>query len=137
MKGAAYSGVVSAPVVPMLEGAAIDWDCLGEYSAWLVAQRPVGIAVNMDAGEGHSLTRDERRAILETYVASANSSCKVIAGIIASTTVEAVTLGLEAKSIGADAMVLFPALPLFLGDPPPHDLPLRFHQEVADPVACP
>ena len=137
MKGASYSGVVSAPVVPMLEGGAIDWDCLREYSAWLVAQRPVGIAVNMDAGEGHSLSRDERRAILQTYVASANSSCKVIAGIIASTTAEAVDLGLEAKSIGADAMVLFPPLPLFLGDPLPHELPLRFHQDVADRVGLP
>ncbi|MCL6443785.1 MAG: dihydrodipicolinate synthase family protein [Alicyclobacillus sp.] len=130
-------GIIAAPVLPMLEGGEIDWECLPSYIEWLVQQRPTGLAVNMDAGEGHSLSKLERRRVLETYVEHVAGRCKVVAGVIANTVREAVELGLEAKSIGADAMVLFPPLPLFLGALLPDEMPYRFHRDVAEAVDMP
>lgn len=132
-----YQGIIAAPVLPMVEGGEIDWDCIPEYAEWLSRQRPIGIAVNMDAGEGHSLHKAERRRVLETYVKRIAGRCKIIAGIIASTVREAIDLGLEAKQVGADAMVLFPPLPLFLGTPLPDEIPYLFHNEVAKAVGLP
>lgn len=132
-----YKGIIAAPVLPMMEGGEIDWSCIPEYAEWLVGQHPIGLAVNMDAGEGHSLHKTERRQVLETYVNKVAGRCKVIAGIIASTNREAIELGLEAKHAGADAIVLFPPLPLFLGAPLPDEIPYMFHSEVARAVGLP
>jgi len=132
-----YKGIFAAPVLPMLENEEIDWDTLPGYINWLVEQRPTGLAINMDAGEGHSLSKAERRRVLETYVKHVNGRCKILAGIIANTVQEAIDLGLEAKQIGADAIVLFPPLPLFLGSPLPDEIPYTFHAEVAKAVDMP
>jgi 4-hydroxy-tetrahydrodipicolinate synthase len=136
-KTSEYAGIIAAPVTPMKTGGEIDWDCLPGYIDWLVGQGPLGLAVNMDAGEGHSLTVQERRRVLESYVARAKGKAKVVAGVIGNTTDEAIALGCETKAVGADAIVLFPPLPTFLGSPLPDEIPLNFHREVAEAVDLP
>ena len=50
-----FSGIVAAPFLPMLPDESIDWTSLRSYIAWIAAQKPTAIAMNMDASEGLSL----------------------------------------------------------------------------------
>lgn len=86
----ALSGVVAAPLLPMLPDESIDQAALERYLDWIASQRPSAIAVNMDASEGPSLSRDEQLDVLARTVAVVAGRCAVYSGLVASSTADAV-----------------------------------------------
>ena len=65
MAGDPLSGIVSAPMLPFNPDFSIDWKSYRPYIAWIAAQKPTAIAINMDASEGPSLNRDEQLEVLK------------------------------------------------------------------------
>ena len=59
-------GIIPAVVVPMRPDYSIDFDTFERYLDWVVLQGAVGLAVNVDTGEGPYLSVDERVQIIRT-----------------------------------------------------------------------
>lgn len=131
------SGIVSAPVLPMLPDESIDWDSLRKYIGWIAEQRPTAIAMNMDAAEGPSLSREERLRVIEETRRVVDGRCAVFSGLIAGSTREAVEHGRELRDSGAEGLAVFPPFPTFLGNPVPAEMVYRFHAAIAEGVGLP
>jgi dihydrodipicolinate synthase/N-acetylneuraminate lyase len=76
----------------------------------LIAEGIHGIVPNGTVGEGGSLTREERRALLETSVGAAGGRIPVCAGISAPTAEQAAMYARDAESAGADSAMILPPL---------------------------
>ena len=88
-----------------------------------------GFAINVDTGEGPSLTSDERKSLLKTAKDVAGE-LKVIAGIIGGSTENAVIEAKNAISSGADALLIFPNA-VFRGKPQDTNLIYNYHEAIA------
>lgn len=130
------AGIIPATVTPMRDTEQVDLDAIPPYVERLVAAGSIGLAVNVDTGEGPHLTREERRQILETVVATVRGRCRVVAGIGGPSTRDAVANALIAREAGADALLVFP-VPAFLSTPLRTDVVVGYHQAIADAAALP
>ncbi len=124
-------GIIPAVIVPMRQDYSIDLPAFKRYLEWVVRQGPVGLAVNVDTGEGPYLTPDERMEVIRTARGVANGECAVIAGVGGPGTVTAVANARAAKDAGADALLVFPT-PAFLNDPLDVEIPYAYHKAIAD-----
>lgn len=129
-------GIIPAIVTPMTSVGEIDLPALQRYARWLVKQRPVALAVNVDTGEGPHLTADEKRQTLETVVEAVSGMCKVIGGVGGPSTAQGVENARAAKAAGADALLIFP-IAAFLGQPLNPEVPYRYHAAIAEAVDIP
>jgi 4-hydroxy-tetrahydrodipicolinate synthase len=127
-----FQGIVAAPFLPMNEDESIDWKSLQSYYRWIAAQRPTAIAINMDASEGSSLTREEQLDVLRATLEAVDGACPVLSGVMASFTADAVRWGNELKRAGAQGLVVFPPLPVFLGNPLPAEMVVRYHAAIGE-----
>lgn len=130
------TGIVAAPVLPMLPDQSIDWTSLRSYIKWVAQQRPTAIAMNMDASEGPSLDRDEQLEILRVC-REIVGDVTLFSGLIAGSTRSAVSWGKELKAAGAQALAVFPPFPTFLGNPVPAEMIYAYHKAIADGVGLP
>jgi 4-hydroxy-tetrahydrodipicolinate synthase len=124
-------GLIPATVTPMTPRFALDERSLRRYIAWLLEQRPHGVAVNVDTGEGPHLWPRERRRVLEIFAEEINGRIPIVAGLGASFTEQAVGLAREAYEAGANALLVFP-IPAFQGLPLDPDVPYAYHATVAE-----
>src|SRR5437763_4696191 len=105
-------GVTVATVLPFNDDLTIDWDGYArvlDYCAY-----PDGIAavfVNGHAGEGGSLSDEERCAVIERTRAHIGAK-PLLAGILAHSTAEGIRQAKLAGAAGAECAVLFPPLAL-------------------------
>lgn len=124
-------GIIPAVIVPMRADYSIDFAAFERYLKWVVRQAPVGLAVNVDTGEGPYLTADERAEVIRTARRVANGRCKIIAGVGGPATQTAVANARSAREAGADALLIFPT-PAFLNDPLDTSIPYQYHKAIAD-----
>jgi 4-hydroxy-tetrahydrodipicolinate synthase len=130
-------GIVAAPFLPMLPDESIDWTSLRSYIAWIAAQKPTAIAMNMDASEGPALDRDEQLEVLSACRTVIGRRCPLVCGLIAGSTRDAVAWGRTLKDAGAEALAVFPPFPTFLGNPVPSEMIYRYHAAIAEGVDLP
>ncbi len=133
----AVQGIVAAPVLPMLPDYSIDWTSLRSYMRWIAGQKPMAIAMNMDASEGPALERDEQIEVLRVCGEVIAGKVPLVSGLIAGSTQAAVRWGGELKSAGAQALAVFPPFPTFLGNPVPTEMIYAYHKAIADGVGLP
>jgi 4-hydroxy-tetrahydrodipicolinate synthase len=137
MKKPDLRGVTVATVLPFHSDLTIDWDSydrLLEYCA-----RPDDIAavfVNGHAGEGGSLSDEERQAVIER-TRSRIGSKPLLAGIIAHSTAEAIRLAKLAEAAGATCAVLFPPVALGGGASATPRAPVAFVRAVSAAIDIP
>lgn len=131
------SGIVAAPLLPFNPDHSIDWQSFRPYIRWIAAQGPRAIAINMDASEGPSLSRDEQLQVLVTTIEEAGGRCPVFSGLIAGYTDDAIRWGQELKAAGAEGLAVFPPFPTFLGNPVPAEMVYRYHKALADGIGLP
>jgi 4-hydroxy-tetrahydrodipicolinate synthase len=124
-------GIVAAPFLPMLPDQSIDWTSLRSYIAWIAAQKPTAIAMNMDASEGPALEREEQLEILKVSRDAISGRCPLFSGLIAGSTRDAVRWGETLKKGGAEGFAIFPPFPTFLGNPVPAEMIYRYHAAIA------
>ena len=129
-------GIIAATVLPMTKDFGIDEYGLRRYIRWVVEQGVVGVAVNVDTGEGPHLSPAERVRVLEVVAEEVGGEVSIIAGLGASYTSQAVELARQAQSAGADALLVFP-IPAFQGIPLHPEIPYHYHASVAQAVDIP
>jgi len=133
----ALEGIVAAPFLPMNPDFSIDWTSLRSYVGWIAGQRPTAIAMNMDASEGPSLSRDEQLEVVRVCREVIDDACPLFSGLIAGYTADAVAWGNALKDAGAQGLAVFPPFPVFLGNPVPSEMIYAYHKAIADGVGLP
>ncbi len=107
-----WAGVFPATLCPFKEDNTIDEEGLATYMSELASVGGVkGLTCNGHTGEIMSLRPDERAQVTRIVSASvrqAGSKVKVISGVSAGGSLEAIDHALAAKEAGADAILLMP-----------------------------
>jgi dihydrodipicolinate synthase/N-acetylneuraminate lyase len=103
-------GVYAAIVTHFDADLKIDYDAVVAQVNRLLADGVHGIVPNGSVGEGGSLSREERRAVLETVVGAVAGRVPVCAGISATTAEQAAVYARDAVSAGADGAMTLPPL---------------------------
>jgi 4-hydroxy-tetrahydrodipicolinate synthase len=108
-------GSLPASLCPFRADYSVDEEAFAAHVRWLAeASRGGGIVCNGHAGEVASLTRQERKRVVEVAVREAKGKAPVVAGVYTDSPPEAVEFARDAESAGADAILLFPP-PVFGG----------------------
>jgi 4-hydroxy-tetrahydrodipicolinate synthase len=102
-------GVHAAIVTHFDADLNVDHDAVAAEVKWLLSEGVDGIVPNGTVGEGGSLSREERRAVIETVVGAAGGA-PVCAGISAPTAEQAAVYARDAIGAGADRAMLLPPL---------------------------
>jgi dihydrodipicolinate synthase/N-acetylneuraminate lyase len=100
-------GTLAAAVTPLQAGgASLDEDAFGPYADFLVDGGLDGILALGTTGEGILLAPDERRRVVELYVAASQGRLLVAAHCGAQSTRDTVALAAHAAEAGADAVAV-------------------------------
>jgi 4-hydroxy-tetrahydrodipicolinate synthase len=137
MKKLDLRGVTVATVLPFRNDLTIDWDGYARLLDYCAC--PDGIAavfVNGHAGEGGSLSDEERHAVIARTRAHIGAK-PLLAGIIAHSTEEAIRQARLAEAAGAVCAVLFPPAPLGGGASATPRAPVAFVQAVSEAIGIP
>jgi 4-hydroxy-tetrahydrodipicolinate synthase len=129
-------GIIPAVIVPMRRDYSIDFEAFWRYLEWVVSQKPVGLAVNVDTGEGPYLTPQERSDVIRTAREVAAGRCAIVAGVGGPSTIFAADNARAARDAGADAVLVFPTA-AFLNDPLDPRIMVDYHQAIADASGLP
>lgn len=136
MRAEELAGIIPATIVPMRSDFSINFDAYRRYLDWLISLGPVGLAVNVDTGEGPYLTPDERGEVIRATRDVAKGRCRIVAGCGGPATASAVANAREARDAGADALLVFPT-PAFLNDPLDPQIVYDYHKAIADACGLP
>jgi 4-hydroxy-tetrahydrodipicolinate synthase len=131
------SGIISAAIMPFNNDGSIDWKTLERYIPEVAAGGPKGIALNMDASEGYSLSLQEHVDIVKfTSKLLKGSGVTMISGLLTSFNLQASEHAKRLVDAGAEALAIFPPIPIFLGRPT-KEMVLDYHNVVAEAVDVP
>jgi 4-hydroxy-tetrahydrodipicolinate synthase len=130
----ALRGVIPAGFLPMVGDGDIDWVTLADYVEWLADCHPCAVAFNMEASEVAALEVDEQLRVTAAVADRVAGRLPVVSGLVAGSTRRAKELAREQVSAGADALVIFPPLPTFLGQPLSVEMVYAYHSEIAEAV---
>jgi 4-hydroxy-tetrahydrodipicolinate synthase len=129
-------GIIPAIVTPMLDSQQLDLEAIPPYVERLIEAGSIGLAVNVDTGEGPHLTRDERRLVLGRVVESTSGRVRTVAGVGGPSTADGIANALIARDAGADALLVFP-VPAFLSQPLRPDVVVEYHRAIANAAGLP
>jgi 4-hydroxy-tetrahydrodipicolinate synthase len=130
------NGIIPAAIVPMQSDYSLDLEAFERYLAWLVGLGVVGLAVNVDTGEGPYLSAEERSQVIRVARRVAAGRCAVIAGCGGPSTATATANGRAAREAGADALLVFPT-PAFLNEPLDERIMVDYHRSIGEASGLP
>jgi 4-hydroxy-tetrahydrodipicolinate synthase len=131
-----FRGLIAATVTPMNKDLSIDEGSLRRYLRWIADQGVVGLAINVDTGEGPHLFPEERLRVLEIALEEVGGRVTVVAGLAATFTEQATRVAKQTASLGVDAFLVFP-IPAYQGEPLDPQIPAAYHRAVADASGLP
>lgn len=103
------SGVTVATVLPFNSDLSIDWKSYEQLLAYCTKPSDIAaVFVNGHAGEGATLSSQERVEVIKRTRAFVGKNTPLLTGIIPYSTSDAVGQAQEAEQAGADVAVLFP-----------------------------
>lgn len=103
------SGLIPASITPFKPDYSIDEESFKRHLNYLASVEGVsGVCVNGHLGEVISLSREERRRVVEVAAEVLKGRVYVVAGLEAYSTTQAVKLAEDAKDAGADLLLVFP-----------------------------
>jgi 1-pyrroline-4-hydroxy-2-carboxylate deaminase len=103
-------GVHAATVTHFHSDLAVDHDAVSAQVQRLIEGGIHGIVPNGTVGEGGSLSREERREVLETVVEATAGRVPVCAGVSAPSAEQASDYARDARAAGADGVMTLPPL---------------------------
>ena len=103
-------GVYAAIVTHFDADLAVDHDAVAAEVERLIAAGVHGILPNGTVGEGGSLTREERRVVIEMCVEAAGGQVPVCAGVSAAIAEQAAAYAHDARDAGAESVMSLPPL---------------------------
>lgn len=139
--GIELAGLYPAPLIPLDEnGVLLDREFIVHVQR--IARVGVsvgGVVVNGHAGEVTTLSRAERRKVLDLARLASPRGFQVIAGIESLSTELAIEYTQDAKDAGADAALVFPPFDYFprKGMARTVEAPVRFFSDIAENVDLP
>lgn len=105
-----FHGIIPALTTPFGPDGAPDLAALADNVERTVAAGVHGLVGTGTMGEGSSMDREERAAVLATIVAAADGRVPVLAGIAAPTPVVACAYAEDAREAGAAGLMVLPPL---------------------------
>jgi len=112
-----WKGVLPAITTSFDSNLGVDYTLLAEHCRWLLDKGCTGIVALGSLGEGATLTRDEKSAILQTCVEAAKRRAPVVSAISSLSTAEAIDLAHNAHEVGCDGLMVLPPY-VYRGDWP-------------------
>ncbi len=103
-----WKGVIPAVTTPFGIDLSIDLSALGQHCRWLVERGCTGVIVLGSLGEGGTLDRAEKRAVIDTAVHALEGRGPVVAAVASLRTSGAVELAREAEEAGAAGLMVLP-----------------------------
>ena len=104
-----WTGVLPATLCPFHEDDSIDEQGLRDYVSYLASVPGItGLVCNGHTGEVMSLRNRERAQVTQIIASEVGDKVKVVSGVCAEGSDEAIDQALAAKEAGADAILLMP-----------------------------
>ncbi|HEV2600139.1 dihydrodipicolinate synthase family protein [Sphingopyxis sp.] len=128
-----WEGVYPAATTQFAEDLSVDYDATQGVQSALVDDGVTGLIILGTCGENNSLEPDEKRNVLKGAVEAVAGRVPVVAGVSEFTTARAIQYAKDAEKLGADALMLLPAMVYV---PTPEELQAHF-RAVAEATALP
>lgn len=128
-----WEGVYPAATTQFAEDLSIDFDATQRVQSALVDDGVTGLIILGTCGENNSLEPDEKRDVLKGAVEAVAGRVPVVAGVSEFTTARAIQYAKDAEKLGADAIMLLPAMVYV---PTPEELQAHF-RAVAEATSLP
>jgi 1-pyrroline-4-hydroxy-2-carboxylate deaminase len=103
-----WKGVIPAVTTPFAPDLSVELGEFGRHCRWLVDRGCHGVVVLGSLGEGATLTREEKRMVIESAVKALEDRGLVIAAVASPRTSEAVELAEDAGQAGAAGLMVLP-----------------------------
>lgn len=126
-----YAGVNAAIATPMTPDLDLDLEGLRRSARWIADAGVIAVTVNADTGEGALLTVEERVRVIETVKDEIGGRVRVVSGLIAPSTAQAVAVSRELVAAGADELLIF-SPSAFAGSPLPPELVYGYYAAVGE-----
>jgi 4-hydroxy-tetrahydrodipicolinate synthase len=105
-----WEGVYPAATTQFAEDLSVDYDATQGVQSALVDDGVTGLIILGTCGENNSLEPDEKRNVLKGAVEAVAGRVPVVAGVSEFTTARAIQYAKDAEKLGADAIMLLPAM---------------------------
>lgn len=105
-----WHGVYPAATTQFAADLSVDYDATAHVQTALVDDGVDGLVILGTCGENNSLEPGEKRAVLSGAIAAVAGRVPIVAGVSELTTPRAVAYARDAAAIGADALMLLPAM---------------------------
>ncbi|MXG91338.1 dihydrodipicolinate synthase family protein [Nocardioides flavescens] len=129
-----FEGSYTVAVTPFTDDAsAVDTDRLKAFLDWQLETGVLGIIMLGTTGEFITLSREERRTVVETTVQHIDGRIPVLIGTMNASTAIAVEQSVEAAEAGADGLMILP--PYYYT--PTDDEIYRYYEAITDAVSVP
>ena len=128
-----WTGVYPAATTQFAEDMSVDLDATQRVQSALIDDGVDGLIILGTCGENNSLEPQEKRAVLKGAVEAANGRAPIVAGVSEFTTARAIDYARDAERLGADALMLLPAMVYV---PRPEELQTHF-RKVAEATSLP
>lgn len=126
-------GVIPPAVTVFNEDESINEELFREHLQFLLKSNIGGISIGGSTGEGHALSVDELRRLIEIGVEEVSGKVPVVAGIIRDSTRDVLAFAKAAKEAGADYLMITP-VHYFKPDDDAH---YEFFKTISDSVDLP
>lgn len=100
------TGTGTALVTPFKTNGTIDEKSLREHVDWQIKSKVEFLVPCGSTGESATMTREERRRVIEIVVDQNSGRLPVVAGTGTNSTADSIELTKDAKEVGADAVLL-------------------------------
>jgi 1-pyrroline-4-hydroxy-2-carboxylate deaminase len=110
-----WNGVIPALTTAFDEDLKIDHGFVARHALWQIENGVTGLIALGSLGEAATLNLEEKIALIDTLVRTAQGKVPVVAAISALSTAEAVTLAKHAEARGASGLMILPPY-VYLGD---------------------
>jgi 1-pyrroline-4-hydroxy-2-carboxylate deaminase len=111
-----WQGVFPAITTQMHKDGSLDLDATAAHAEVLIKSGVNGMIFLGSLGENQPMTGEEKRRVIEVMVKTVNGRIPVLSGVAESSTAEAVRYVHDVERLGADGVMLMPAM-LYKGDP--------------------
>ena len=133
----ALRGIITATVTPFDSKFEVDYDAIRAHVKNVIENGSTGITCNAMAGEVASLTREEKKRIVQVIVDTVRKEVPVIAGVFAESTREAIEAASDAKATRADALLVGAPSVFGRGIAQAEGIALKFFEAITSEVEIP
>ena len=100
------TGTGTALITPFKKNSAVDEHALRELVDWQIKSKVEFLVPCGSTGESATMTRGERRRVIEIVLEQTNGRVPIVAGTGTNSTVDSIHMTKDAKQVGADTVLL-------------------------------